>query len=238
MFQLGLRESLRYVCGALDNPWMTAKSLACKAGRVLGTLLAKRVLGNRPVTLVGYSLGSLVVFEALQYLASLPPGETIGLVQDIYIFGAPVSVQTSSWTSARRVVAGRLVNGYSRNDYVLAILARLSDVKWNVAGLQPVCVQGVEDVECTDVDGHLKWQTMVGRSLQLCETPGVVDSEVRKQVETQTEAIEQETDMEMTEQAAKRIVERGPDACPSGRFGHLDQEDGGALVMQASGHPP
>ena len=47
---------------------MTAKALASKAGRVLGTLLAQRVLGNRPVTLVGYSLGSLVVFEALQHL--------------------------------------------------------------------------------------------------------------------------------------------------------------------------
>ena len=93
-----------------DNPWMNAKSLAVKTGKVLGTLLAERVLGSRPVTLVGYSLGSLVIFEALQYLATLPPSQTLGIVHDVYLFGSPITADPENRTEIRRVVAGRLVH--------------------------------------------------------------------------------------------------------------------------------
>ncbi|KAI1787243.1 hypothetical protein LXA43DRAFT_853266, partial [Ganoderma leucocontextum] len=106
-------------------------------GRVLGDLLASRVLGNRPITLVGYSLASIVIFEALQHLASLPPAQALGLVQDVYLFGSPIPVDRTQWAAIRRVVSGRLVNGYGKDDYVLAVLARASGMSWDVAGLAP-----------------------------------------------------------------------------------------------------
>ena len=165
---------------------MTARSLASKAGKVLGKLLAQRVLGSRPITLVGYSLGSLVIFEALQYLASLPPTETFHLIQDVYLFGAPVAADEAQWAAARRVVAGRLVNGYGANDHVLAVLSRVSNVTWNVAGMGPVPVQGVENIDCSEVDGHLKWRRMVGHCLAECRAPGIVEYEVERQLELDT----------------------------------------------------
>lgn len=165
---------------------MTAQSLASKAGKVLGKLLAQRVLGNRPITLTGYSLGSLVIFEALQYLATLPPAETFHLVQDVYLFGAPVAADEAQWAAARRVVAGRLVNGYGANDYVLAVLSRVSNVSWNVAGMGPVSVQGVENMDCSEVDGHLQWRRMVGHCLAECHAPGIVEYEVERQLELDT----------------------------------------------------
>ncbi|KAJ2934939.1 hypothetical protein H1R20_g2173, partial [Candolleomyces eurysporus] len=134
----------------IDNPWMNARARGIKAGAVLGDLLAQRVLGNRPVTLVGYSLGSLVIYEALLELASRPPAETLDLVQDVYLFGAPVPADRDEWAKIRRVVAGRVVNGYSDNDYVLAVLSRAADARWNVAGLEPVDVKGVENVSCSE----------------------------------------------------------------------------------------
>ena len=159
---------------------MTAKALAAKAGKVLGMLLAQRVLGNRPITLVGYSLGSLVIFAALEHLATVPPSETASLVQDVFLLDSPVPVQASQWASARRVVAGRLVNGYSKRDYVLAVLARLSGGTWGVAGLQPVGVEGVENVECAEVDGHLRWKALLGRELLRCAAPGVDEAQVKQ----------------------------------------------------------
>ncbi|TCD64549.1 hypothetical protein EIP91_003987 [Steccherinum ochraceum] len=190
-----------------SNPWAHARSLAVKTGRVLGILLAQRVLGNRPITLVGYSLGSLVIFEALQYLASLPPSETTPLIQDVYLFGAPVTTDERAWSAARRVVAGRLVNGYGSSDYVLAVLSRMSSASWKVAGLQAVEVQGVENVECSFVDGHLKWRGQVGRSLQLCEAPGVSQAEVEKQIEERKE-IDQE--MEIKPEEVESVLAKGP----------------------------
>ena len=108
------------------------------------------------------------------------------------------------------MVSGRLVNGYSKEDYILAVLARLSDAKWGVAGLQSVAVQGIENIECTDV---LKWRGMVGRSLQPCRAPGVIENEVTRQIETRGKQIEEE--MQMTEHDAEKIVRRGPEGEPA-----------------------
>ncbi|KAJ3476080.1 hypothetical protein NLI96_g11405 [Meripilus lineatus] len=175
-----------------DNPWMSARSLAIKAGKVLGILLAQRVLGSRPITLVGYSLGSLVVFEALQYLATLPPAESLPLIQDVYLFGSPIPLNAQAWVSARRVVAGRLVNGYGKDDYILAILSRVSEGSWGVAGLAEVPVPGVDNVMCEDVGGHLMWSGMVGKCLQLCNAPGIVQGLGRPDDDTKSTEIDQE----------------------------------------------
>lgn len=154
---------------------MNARARGIKAGAVLGDLLAQRVLGKRPVTLVGYSLGSLVIYEALLELASRPAAETLHLVQDVYLFGAPVPADQDEWTKIRRVVAGRVVNGYSSNDYVLAVLSRAADARWNVAGLEPVDVKGVENVDCGEVHGHTAWRGTVGKYLASCRAPGIVE---------------------------------------------------------------
>ncbi|CAL1704744.1 unnamed protein product [Somion occarium] len=192
----------------IDNPWMNAKTLALKAGKVLGILLEQRVLGNRPVTLVGYSLGSLVIFEALQHLASLPPKQSAHLVQDVYLFGAPVSTDQRTWSAARRVTAGRLVNGYGTDDYVLALLSRMSSASWNVAGITNVDVQGVENVACEGVDGHLKWRGMIGKSLESCNAPGLCKTEVELQVEKRAKEIEQIVDLSPADVDA--VLQEGP----------------------------
>ncbi|KIY43556.1 DUF726-domain-containing protein, partial [Fistulina hepatica ATCC 64428] len=160
----------------IDNPWMNARALAIKTGAILGDLLAQRVFGNRPVTLSGFSLGALVVVEALRYLTALPPAETCHLVQDVFVFGAPVPCDAEMWPALRRVVAGRLVNGYSSDDYVLATLSRASSASWNVAGLRTVDAVGIENVEC-EVGGHTRWREMVGRALQQCGAPGISSHE-------------------------------------------------------------
>lgn len=53
----------------VDNPWTLGMDRARKAGRVLAEALRQRAAGRRPVTLVGYSLGALVIFTCLQELA-------------------------------------------------------------------------------------------------------------------------------------------------------------------------
>ena len=74
------------------------------------------------------------------------------------------------------------MNGYAETDYVLAILSRTTDASWGVAGLCPVEVQGVENVRCDDVGGHLKWRGMVGKYLQTCGASGVISREVELQL--------------------------------------------------------
>ncbi|KAF4578846.1 hypothetical protein EYR40_000995 [Pleurotus pulmonarius] len=191
----------------IDNPWMNAKALAVKTGAVLGELIAKRAFGNRPLTLTGYSLGSLVIFEALRYLASLPPKETAHLIQDVYLFGTPVPTDDVAWTAARRLIAGRLVNGYASDDYVLAVLSRVSDVNWSVSGLQPVDVMGVENILCEEVEGHTYWRGMIGACLRKSGAPGVVSTAVDRQI--QEVAVPTAKDNVLGDEEVERLHQQG-----------------------------
>jgi hypothetical protein len=186
---------------------MNAKALAVKAGAVLGQLLAQRVFGTRPITLTGYSLGALVVFEALKYLAVLPPSQSAHLVQDVYLFGLPAPTDAVTWASVRRVVAGRLINSYCEQDYVLAILSRASSGSWEVAGLGPVAVKGVENVDCKGVEGHLKWRGRIGKCLQDCGAPGISAAEVERQMEEVAKKIDAQVDL--SEKEAEEVIEEG-----------------------------
>ncbi|KAJ6547689.1 DUF726-domain-containing protein [Mycena capillaripes] len=192
----------------IDNDWMNSQALAIKAGAVLGDLLANRVFGNRPVTLTGYSLGGLVIFEALKYLASLPPSETTHLIEDVFLFGTPCPTDLATWASIRRLVSGRVVNGYSQDDYILAVLSRLAHITWGVAGLQPVDVTGVENILCKDVDGHMKWRGMIGRSLQNCDAPGIIDERVDRQAKEVAAPLDNETDIQLTQEEIDEVVKK------------------------------
>ncbi len=138
------------------------------AGLILADSLIDRNLGTRPVTLVGYSLGSRVIFSCLLELAKK---NAVGLIQNVYIFGSPVVVKKDEWTRARTVVAGRFVNGYNRNDWILGYLFRLTNGGIRrVGGLAPVDgIPGVENMDCSElVVGHMDYRTAMPRLLREC----------------------------------------------------------------------
>ena len=87
-----------------------------------------------------------------------------------------------------------MVNGHAETDYVLAILSRTTDASWGVAGLRPVEVQGVENVQCDEVVGHLMWRGMVGKYLQTSGADGLLSEEVELQVREVAEPLAKEID--------------------------------------------
>ncbi|TFK69887.1 DUF726-domain-containing protein [Pluteus cervinus] len=145
----------------IDNPWNNALDRARGAGRVLADVLIQRHLGVRPITLIGFSLGARVIFYALLELARQ---KAYGIVQDVFILGATLSVSTKSWFEARSVVSGRFVNAYARSDWVLNYLFRAtSGGVGTVAGLRPITgIPGVENVDVTDkIAGHMSYRTFM-----------------------------------------------------------------------------
>ncbi|GAP87990.2 putative transmembrane and coiled-coil domain-containing protein [Rosellinia necatrix] len=167
---------LRSAAAGVDNPFALARHRSDKAGRVLADALAARVQGERPVTLVGYSLGARVVWACLRALADR---RAFGLVDSVVLIGAPVPSSPAHWAAARSVVAGRLVNVHSANDYVLGLLHRGTSLQLGVAGLQAVGgggggVGGVEDLDLTDqVHGHLRYPGLIPQILHRCGFPNV-----------------------------------------------------------------
>ncbi len=152
----------------IDNPWAVSLDRATSAGLILADSLIERSLGTRPITLVGYSLGARVIFSCLQELAKKGAH---GLIQNVYLFGSPVVVKKDEYLRAKTVVAGRFVNGYNRNDWILGYLFRLTNGGIRrVAGLAPIedC-PWVENMDVTEqVPGHMEYRTAMPSLLKKC----------------------------------------------------------------------
>jgi hypothetical protein len=78
----------------------------------------------RPVTLIGFGMGARLIAHALLCLYDQPNCVGEGVVENAVLLGAPLSASKYIWRSMRQVVANRLINVYSRLDWLLALLYR------------------------------------------------------------------------------------------------------------------
>lgn len=150
----------------IDNPWTVSMARANAAGLILADSLIDRNLGVRPMTLVGFSLGSRVIFTALRELANKG---AFGLIQNVYLFGSPIVANRDEYLRARTMVSGRFVNGFASNDWILGYLFRAtSGGIMRVAGLAPVeNIPGLENIDVTKlVNGHMAYRTAMPRLLR------------------------------------------------------------------------
>lgn len=161
LWPIGLVKASRVI----DNPFSVAKGRSEKAGEVLADALINKAQGERPVTLIGYSLGARVIYACLMSLAKR---KAFGLIESVVMMGSPTPADTSDWRIMRSVVSGRLVNVFSQNDYVLGFMYRTSSVQYGIAGSQKVeGLPGVENVDVSeDVRGHLRYRYLVGSILK------------------------------------------------------------------------
>ncbi|KAF7189658.1 putative membrane protein C6F6.13c [Pseudocercospora fuligena] len=157
--------ALAKVSKVIDNPFSVANYRAQKAGEVLADALINKVQGERPVTLVGYSLGGKVIFACLKKLAER---KAFGLIENAVMIGTPAPSTAADWRMIRSVVTGRVVNVYSKNDYILGYLYRANSISLGIAGLQAVeNVKGVENVDVSSlVEGHTRYRFLTGPILK------------------------------------------------------------------------
>ncbi|KAM4014939.1 transmembrane and coiled-coil domain-containing protein 4 isoform 2-T2 [Anomaloglossus baeobatrachus] len=159
--------SLITVASVIDNPWGVCLSRSAEVGKHLAHLLLRRQQGRRPVTLIGFSLGARVIYFCLQELAQEAGAE--GIIEDVVLLGAPVEGDVKKWRPLTRIVAGRIINGYCRGDWLLSFVYRSSSVKLSVAGLQPV---DLDDRRMVNVDlssvvnGHLDYMKQMDTILK------------------------------------------------------------------------
>lgn len=187
----------------IENPWSVASYRAQKAGEVLADAIINKAQGERPVTLVGYSLGAKVIYTCLHRLAER---KVFGLVESAVLFGAPTPSDSADWRMLRSVVSGRVVNVYSTGDYILGYLYRSSSIQYGVAGLQQIeNVKGVENVDVTDmVSGHTKYRLLTGPILRKIgfEDVDLVELE-KEEAALQEEEIREEQERKDNEEEAK-----------------------------------
>ncbi|KAJ8451956.1 hypothetical protein Cgig2_007439 [Carnegiea gigantea] len=152
--------TLLSVTDFIDSKWTIAIDRSDKAGKLLAEVLLKGLQGNRPVTLIGYSLGARVIFKCLEFLSKSDYNANI--VERVVLLGAPIKIKDENWEAVRKIVAGRFVNVFSRHDWILGIAFRASLLTKGLAGIQAVDVPGIENVDASDIiEGHSSylWST-------------------------------------------------------------------------------
>lgn len=196
----------------IDNPFTVAMERSDKAGKVLAHALIDKCQGERPVTLVGFSVGARVIFSCLEELATQ---NAFGLVENAILIGAPVPNSKASWRRMRAMVVGRLINVYTDNDLLLAILYRARNLQIDIAGLQAITsVPGVENKDVSNiVTGHNQYRLAIGRIMKELHFADI-DLE---QVEREDDELEAEKTYE------HEVYE---DAKREGRLGDVEDEHG------------
>ncbi|GIZ38996.1 hypothetical protein CKM354_000238900 [Cercospora kikuchii] len=191
----------------IDNPFSVANHRAQKCGEVLADALINKAQGERPVTLIGYSMGAKVVYACLQQLAER---KAFGLVENAILIGTPASATSAEWRNLRAVVSGRLVNIYSTNDYVLGYLYRSQSISLGVAGLQAIeHVKGVENFDVSSlVNGHTRYRFLTGPILQQIGFEDV-DLEGLKEEEVGLKELDEKENRERAENEEKEKTKGG-----------------------------
>lgn len=157
---------LMKVSKIIDNPWSIGMVRAEKAGVVLAdAIMRSKIQGDRPVSLMGYSLAARAIYVCLMVLAER---RQFGIVDSVVLMGTPAPSESRVWLTLKSVVSGRLVNVYSESDYLLGFLYRTSNIHFGVAGLQQIQgADGVENHNVSDlVKGHLRYSTLTGKILK------------------------------------------------------------------------
>ncbi|KAF5234433.1 hypothetical protein FAUST_7615 [Fusarium austroamericanum] len=168
------------VASNVDNPFGHAHNRSRKAGQLLADALINKVQGERPVTLIGYSLGATAIHACLQSLAER---QAFGLIDSVVIIGAPAPSAPPHWRTLRTVVSGKIFNVYSENDLILGFVYRAHSLSMGVSGLQNIQeVEGVQNLDLSDtVSGHLRYPDLVGEILNKCGFVGIkATSEIEK----------------------------------------------------------
>eukprot|EP00898_Chlorokybus_atmophyticus_P006818 jgi/Chlat1/7137/Chrsp57S09126 len=143
---LALPAAVVSAASFLDGPWTIALDRAEKAGMFLADVLSKRV-----------------IFHCLEELAKRKDFTT---VETAVLLGTPVINSPKKWSVVRKAVSGRLINGYSTKDMVLALVFRASAFVKDVAGISEVHCAGVENVDCSElVTGHGLYGKMMPKVL-------------------------------------------------------------------------
>lgn len=197
MSAIQLPMALSKLAYLLDNPWNVSLDRAWKAGKILADTLISGNMGIRPITLVGFSLGSRLIYSCLIELAKRGG---YGLIENVVLLGNPIAVKHDQIVLARTVVSGKFINGYSKKDWILGYLFRATGGGiLTVAGLSPIeNVHGIENIDCTEfVEGHMAYRKAIPKILKS------IGWEVLSEEFTEIE----EPDPEQGERARKLISE-------------------------------
>ena len=138
-----------------------------EVGKYLADILISRQQGQRPVSLIGYSLGARVIFFCLEEMANRKDAD--GIIEDVILLGGPIAAAPERWSKILPIISGRVVNGYCEDDWLLKFLYRTSTATLRIAGLQEVQVKNkkLENYNLSEiVTCHMEYCSKIDQILE------------------------------------------------------------------------
>ncbi|KAK5631276.1 hypothetical protein RRF57_006990 [Xylaria bambusicola] len=202
-------ETLLKASKVMDNPWTVAMVRAEKTGLVLAEILTNKVQGERAVSLVGYGLGARVIYACL---TSLSEKRAFGIIENVVLFGAPCPSEIRVWTAMKSIVTGRLINVYSKNDYLLGFLYRTCAWHFGIAGLQAIeGVPRVENIDLSDtINNYLHYQYHIGDVLLRLRWEDADLGEINKEQPKRSLVMQQDRDFALALREQKGNIIKAP----------------------------
>ena len=172
---LALPLMIILLAGMIDNSWSIVNSLAKKVGKLLASTLMDRVQGNRPVTLIATSLGCQVMFYCLEEMINIEKNsngarKASGIVENVFLLGGACTSKPERWEKVKSIVAGRLVNGHCKTDWILGLVHRTAGQTKRAAGLKAIESKLVENIDLGEiVTGHLSYRSKLPEILEVLQ---------------------------------------------------------------------
>lgn len=146
-----------------NNSFKKSAKQAEVTGIILARLISQKIFGDACISLVGFSLGTRVIYSCLQELDRL----SIHQIHDVILLGGAAPLNLKNWEICRSVVKGRLINAYSKTDKILSILYTFSIFEKPI-GNNEIPVEGIENFDVTHLaSGHKKYRKTLDRILEL-----------------------------------------------------------------------
>jgi len=150
--------------------WGAAVNKAIKQGPKLAAHIERRKTKYAFIDLIGFSLGTRVVYQALKDIAP-------GAVRNVYLFGGALPARFSWWRASQRI-GGRIVNFSSHHDNILLgyqanlrsgrSIGRPSTAKGSRNKGIHTYLRAVTNIDVSKlVAGHLKYNPVLHQLLRL-----------------------------------------------------------------------
>ena len=120
--KIPLINGIQIFDSSISNVFLSAKKRAKISGKILGLILSTRkFFDNCQINLIGFSLGTHVIKNCIKELYNLKIENNI--INNVMFIAGATHIEQMKWNNIfNEVINGRIINCYSKNDYVLKYL--------------------------------------------------------------------------------------------------------------------
>jgi len=141
----------------IENPFLETLGEAQKTGFYLAHLIGDlEIFGNCAINLIGFSMGTIVIFECIQELKKMGK---VNVIHDVIVMGGIINREEMK-SLQLNMINGKWIHCYSKKDWALKFLFRLAKFGENAIGSKRL--EGdkkIVNFDCSDfVDGHLQYR--------------------------------------------------------------------------------